>query len=341
MWWLLVIALSCAPFALSVQHENLPYLPLSSREIGSPFALKGLGLVKDGSPLVTRAGPSGSSFSLDRRADHEILVLDGKDRSGKPWHIDLIENGDQARVYEDDLNNDKVWDALLVMPTGGVGLAPLVHLIAVTFDEKGRPIPWETEGYFGETNSGIDSLVDLDHNGIADLIFMNFDDGYWITNVYSLKGARWSRVHGALIGHSFPMFTRFTNRPNTVAVTPPPNRHPWAPELSNAAPVITGVLTSWKWPSGDLSHGASDLDLQLTIQASGKEIVCTPSYWYDSARVVLDQIEGRTIRVVSTSSRTIDDEVFRDLVSKKIQVQLYGQRYRDRCSPDLIWATFD
>ncbi|MDI8799971.1 hypothetical protein MJM59_32150, partial [Salmonella enterica subsp. enterica serovar Montevideo] len=36
----------------------------------------------------------------------------------------------------------------------------------------------------------------LQGNGRTQLLDMQFDSGYWITNLYQVKDARWQRVHG-------------------------------------------------------------------------------------------------------------------------------------------------
>ena len=49
----------------------------------------------------------------------------------------------------------------------------------------------------------------------------NFNDGYWITNVYSVEAGHWRRARGLLAGRRFPLYTRFTSSPNRRAVVPP------------------------------------------------------------------------------------------------------------------------
>lgn len=331
------------PFVLTAQHENSFYLPLSSTEVGPPFPLKALGVLKaDSSLLSSNAGPSGSMFRVRQTINGGALGLEGKDKAGKPWQIDLMELwgcAGGAHIFEADLDSDSIQDAVVLMPTCGNGLAPSAHMVSITFDAAGRPVPFEAEGYFEEKNNGIDSLVDLNRDGKADLVFMNFNDGYWITNVYSVKSGRWARMQGALFGRTFPLFTRFTNQPNNRAVIPPSSRHPWAPDLSNANPVLSGVIVAWNWPNGNARGGGSpsDLDMQLTILSNGKQVVCSPEYWFDSARLVQDTAEGRTIQHLSGDRSTID-AMLQEFVAKKVPVRLYGRRSSDHCSPELVWA---
>ena len=339
---LLIVLLSVWPAFLFSQHESQSYLPLTARELGPPFALKKLTRVQNASPdLPTAAGPSGSTYRVRPGKDTGLLTLQGQDKANKSWQVELFRLwacGGGAEVYEADLDKDGIRDALLLMPTCGNGLAPSVHLITVTFDSEGRPIPFEAEGYFEQKPNGIDSLVDLNHDGKADLIYMSFNDGYWITNVYTVKDARWNRIQGRFATRSFPLFTRFTNRANAKAVTPTAGRKPMAPDLSTLNAAITGILNEWKWIPA--AGAASDyLNLRLTVfDSAGKQTVCTTNYWYDSARIVFDNTEGRQVVHVAQDEPARVTALLTEVVSKKSRMRLYGQRDWDHCSPELIWA---
>jgi len=87
------------------------------------------------------------------------------------------------------------------------GLAPSDHVLVVSFDAAGRPVVFEVEVYSESDGRGIDDLIDLDRNGRADLTVMNYDDGSWITNIYSAIGGRWRRASRALSNHDFPLYS--------------------------------------------------------------------------------------------------------------------------------------
>jgi hypothetical protein len=339
---MLIVLLLLWPALLFSQHENQAYLPLTTNELGPPFPLKKLTRLKASSPdMPTSAGPSGSTYRLRPGKETGLLTLQGQDKLHRPWLVELFqvwECGGGAEAYEADLDKDGIVDAVLLMPTCGNGLAPSVHMITVTFDSEGRPIPFEAEGYFELKPGGVDSLVDLNHDGKADLIFMNFNDGYWITNIYTVKDGRWNRIQGRFATRSFPLFTRFTNRPNSKAVTQPSGRMPWAPDLSTVNPVVTGSLVEWKWtPTGVVA--SNYLNLQLTVSDNaGKRTVCTTNYWYDSARLIFDNADGRQVVHFTQDEPTRVDSLLAEAVSQKLQMRLYGNRDWDHCSPELIWA---
>lgn len=264
-----------------------------------------------------------------------MLSLSGLDRAGKSWHVDLFKLygcSDGAHVYEGDVDRDGVVDAVLLMATCANGLAPTNVLTVVTFDSEGRPVPFDAGGYFQEQPKGIDSLVDLNGDGRADLVYMNFDDGYWITNIYSVDKAQWRRVNGPFAGRRFPLYTRFTNRPNKVAVTPPSSRHPFAEDLSTNAFKESGTLTEWRW-DGDIKRN-NLAELRVTLATGARnDLLC----WADYVRLVINNRDGRRVVQLSSENSTFAETTLRGLL-KDFRLRLFGQRFPDGCSPELIWA---
>ncbi|HJQ30698.1 MAG TPA: hypothetical protein VJ866_00885 [Pyrinomonadaceae bacterium] len=324
------------------QNENQSYLPLSDAETARSFPVEYVGTWSNGRPgyfpemrdrrLPERlnVGASGARVSV---TDDEDLSIYGSDRDGKEWRAELGPTVYSCRFYVADLDRNGLRDLLLLFPTGGNGLAPTSHLYALTFDERGRPVPFEADGYFEEKGGRVFDLVDLDRDGRAELIYMNFDDGYWITNLYEVAGARWRRVRGRHSARSYPLYTRFTNRPNRKPTTPKRGRHPFAPDLSNDAPVLRGRLLSYQWADVSVSE-----DITLTLEdARGEKVQSRPVSWYSSFALVLDSEEGR--RIISLSA---GEEAFKaaldEVVKKRCAVALYGRRRPDASSPEILWA---
>src|SRR5262245_19104052 len=113
--------------------------------MGTPFKLKRLGIMPSEShELHTAAGPAGSTYEIRVGGDSKTRVLEGRDNSDRMWLVDLIPLWDcagGAQVYEGDLDSDGTQDAVLVTPTCANGLAPSSHVVTVTFDHDGRPVP--------------------------------------------------------------------------------------------------------------------------------------------------------------------------------------------------------
>jgi len=323
--------------------QNRDYLPLSRAETGRRFPVKFIGETgggrpgyfgtgADGSPAPARVGvgPSGASFEMDEEGR---AVVKGKDRGGAAWRVRL---GDLttlagANLYTADLDRDDVQDLVIVSPTGGNGLAPTRHLFALTFDEKGRPVPFEADGYFEEDERGVADLLDIDRDGRAELLYMNFDDGYWVTTLYEVRGGRWRRVEGVRGRRTYPLYTRFTHRPNRRPVAPKPGRKPFTPDLSTSAPVLRGTLASYEW--ADVSRSE---DIRLTMRAGGTEVVCSPVAWFGSFGVVSDSAEGREVVTVYGNEEAAR-ALLEAAVKARSEVALYGRRSAEGCSPEWLW----
>ena len=138
--------------------QNQNYLPLSRAETDRRFPVKFIGetgggrpghfgTAADGTPAPAKVsvGPSGASFEMDEEGR---AVIKGKDRSGAPWRVRLgnLTTLAGANLYTADLDRDNVQDLVVVSPMGGNGLAPTRHLFTLTFDGKGRPVPFEADG---------------------------------------------------------------------------------------------------------------------------------------------------------------------------------------------------
>jgi hypothetical protein len=233
------------------QHENQGYLPLTKTELSRRFPVSYIGTLghdrpgyfedQSDKPLPERVGIGPSGAVITTTEDND-LVITGNDKLKREWTIQLGSAvlSYACRFYEADLDRNGIRDGVLVFPTGGNGLAPTSHLLAITFDQDGRPITFEADGYFQELEDGIFDLVDLNRNGRAELIYMNFNDGYWITSIYEVRSARWRRIVGRHENRTYPLYTRFTFKENHKPTAPKRGRHPFAPDLSNVSPQLTG-----------------------------------------------------------------------------------------------------
>ena len=228
------------PPAAAAQSVNGDYLPFDKSRMRS-FPLKRYEVsgLRGETPFVV-SGVRLHEETAEPRGDEEVvdsLIFSGRDSGGKEWEVRTAARAYYDALYEGDLDRNGVRDLVVAFSTGGNGLAPPCHLVFLTFDRSGRPDLFEVTGYFHPRPSDIFDLTDLDGDGRAELLFMVYDDGYWITNLYRVRDARWSRVAGRFAGLGFPAYTRFTRRPNHRPVRPAPGRHPRAPDLlkENAA----------------------------------------------------------------------------------------------------------
>ena len=340
---LTLILLLVFPAICAARQGSQSYLPLSRRELARRIPMRYLGTAYEGARdssdgqretmLPERIGV-GVSGSLVEKTDDEGLAISGLDRGGAEWRVRLgnFAATPSTRFYSSDLDGDKTNDLVIFFPTGGNGLAPSSHLFTLTFDARGRPMPFEADGYFEEDARGILDLVDLDGDRRAELVYMNFDDGYWITNLYEAEAGRWRKVSGRHGAHSYPLYTRFTYRPNRRPTTPTPGRHPFAPDLSNVAPVLRGTLNSYEWADVGQSE-----DIKLLVSSGGSDVACSPVSWYGSFGVVSDSPRGREV-VTAYGNEARVKELLDEAVRGKAAVSFYGKRRADACSPEWVWV---
>jgi hypothetical protein len=228
---------------VSAQSVARDYLPFSESKL-RPFPLKRTELTREAlmrDEGVTIAGvrireeerPRGAGAVS--RAEGEglldwMLVFSGRDLEGREWRVVSGVVIHYEAVYEGDLDRNGRPDLVLCAGTGGNGLAPPTHLIFLTFDRRGRPTLFQVVGHFEALPDRIFDVADVDGDGRAELLYMGFNGGYWITNLYRVRESRWSRVKGRFAGLNFPLYTRFTRRPNHRPVRPPRGRRPLVPE---------------------------------------------------------------------------------------------------------------
>jgi hypothetical protein len=310
------------------------YLSLSKEQTQKTFPVKYCGQVGPDLKIKSlSAGPSGIWVTTNKQHD---IVLVGKDKLQKEWTATVdgeMSMGIPFDAYAADLDHDGTQDIILVSGTGGNGLAPSSHLLCFLFDNQGRPVPFTADGYFDYSETGIRDILDINGDGKATLVYMNYDDGYWITSLYHAERGHWQCLQRTTSGQKFPIFTRFTNRDNHVPVTPKTGRHPFAPDLANLTPNTRGVLTGYRWANVGESQ-----DIQLEILTSnGQRVTCQPASWYSTFSVVLDEPSGRQIVSLSANEKSVR-LLLDKIVTSRFPVTVSGQRNRKTLSPELLWA---
>ena len=345
---LILLPVSCFAFQDDDEEGMTNYLPLTKAETARRFPLKYEGTFTSGEldaeakiketllPEKVNIGVSGAKLTKRKVGEeNEELTIVGTDKSGKEWSVILggttVMHG--FKFYTADLDKNGIQDGVLLAYTMGNGTAPTRHIETLTFDNAGRPILFEIEGYFHEVADGIFDVVDLDSDDHAEIIYMNHSNGYWVTSIYEINNARWKRMNGKHAERNFPLYTRFTNKPNRVAVTPKAGKKPTSDDLSNDVPKITGQLTSYKW--ADVS-GSEDILLNVKTR-DGKKMIASPVSWYSSFSVIIDTTEGRRIFSMSAVEKTFK-AALNEVVKNKYDVSFFGQRGFGKPSPEIMWA---
>jgi hypothetical protein len=317
------------------------YIPLTRAELGKPFALQFIGAY-DHKNSVTKIAIGAGGAEVDTREEEEngAIVLSGKDKAGKGWSVNFgSKAGFGGKLFTADLDKNGFRDLLMIFPTAGNGLAPSSHVLTLLFDSEGRPIPFEAEGYYDTEMQSLPELVDMNRNGRAELVFMNYDDGYWITNLYEASNGRWQRLRGLVGKRSFPLYTRFTHRPNHKAVPPAKGRKPFAPDLSNRKPVANGRIVAFKWvkDGNETAQASTDGMFFVLIDSQGGQFPWVTDDWHGSSTLVIDTNEGRKVYSLGVTP-DIMKKIIEDIINRKFSVTLFGRRFADKLSPELIWA---
>lgn len=337
--FLLAICLVIPTQALQIES----YIPLTKVDLGKPFPLRHIaGYEKARTIKELPGGVSGIKVNLIEDEEENFgPIYSGEDRQGKAWSVQLGEKmGLGGNIFNADLDKNGIQDLLFIFPTGGNGLAPSSHILTLMFDSTGRPVPFEAEGYYDTEKMNIAELVDMDRDGRAELVYINYDDGYWITNIYEASDGRWQRMKGQFGKRSFPLFTRFTNRANHKAVVPAKGRRPFAPDLSNKTPVLTGRIAAFKLMKDGSDAGQSSASglFFVLVDARGKEASWESESWQGSTAFVFDSQEGRKVIALGLNLKTVKT-LLEEVKEKRYEARLYSQRLAEKVSPALIWTS--
>src|SRR6266567_8906096 len=125
------------------------------------------------------------------------VILSGKGKSGKPWSVHIA-SGAFDHVYRADLDGNGTQDYVIfgANPWANGRTAPLGRITILLMDADGLPIPFETWMY----DTYKKRLVDLRHDGHAELLVSTYDEdpwdgrvgpflsGHWITQLLEIRG---------------------------------------------------------------------------------------------------------------------------------------------------------
>jgi hypothetical protein len=267
-----------------------------------------------GTREVPELGPRGVRFEQQEGGP---LVLRGEDSQGRPFRVALGAPGPACSLYRADLDKSGTQDLVLVSPTGGRGLAPTRLLRAVLFDEAGRPVPWQVEGYFEEDEHGVADVLDLDGDGRAELVRQARVAGTWLTSLYKAEGGHWRRVQGPHGERNWPLIS-------------PKGRTPFEEDLSNLLPASAQPVRLAALASSGKGHSRGAV---LTLEGGRR---CTLAAPHSALTVVVDRPGGREVALlgVDEGSRALA----RELIERKLPLLLTGQRRQGTCSPGMAFV---
>lgn len=137
------------------------------------------------------------------------LVVSGADRNGFTWHVTFPNEPGGCSAWKADLDHNGRTDLIVATfdPNSG---GKDVTLTILMIDDQGRPVPWQSRGYFDVDNKGVRELLDLNGDGSAELLVLQIEGDKFngtrsLISLYKAKNAYWMRSAGVYGGVAFPL----------------------------------------------------------------------------------------------------------------------------------------
>jgi hypothetical protein len=302
------------------------HMPLTAAELARRVKMQPLPMKFEPGVFET----NGVKIQINSGGDYNLAVFSGRDEAGRSWICWAWLGALEGALYEADLGGEGSKELIFVAATGGNGWAPSSQILTLVLEPSGRPLVTRFDGYFTYDGAGVQDMIDFAGDGHAALARQSFDDGFWVTSLYTWEDRRWKLAKGRIGDRSFPLHTRFTKADNHTATTPIRGRHPREDDLSTAsagagAPRIKDI----EWSENEQS---------LTVALSdGRRCVATDS------TVVVDTKGGRQIATggAKLETRKLLEQARRDLLAVT-PFGLIASRDHEApppaCAPNTIWA---
>lgn len=158
-----------------------------------------------------------------------IFSVRGQDKRGQRWQVilrDAVRGAWQSGVRERRTYYFAGY-------TGAAGSGPATWILALSFDEGGKPVPFFVTTHGGYSAKGVEDVLDLDGTG-PELLEQSYwgnirdDPGYYVTALYQQRGSYWYRSDGRHGTHVFPTFEKWSvmwkDRSAQLLDNPPSNR---------------------------------------------------------------------------------------------------------------------
>jgi hypothetical protein len=258
-------------------------------------------------------------FSLAVTESSPSYCLKGRDKEERPWRLclrDAVHSG-----WRSAAKGTRTY--YFTGYTGANGMGPLTWILALSFDDRGRPVP-----FFVYTPGGIEDVLDLDGTG-PELLVQDYqgnrmdDPGYFVTTVYQQRGPYWYRSDGRHGEHAFRTSEKWsvaTSREPAVLMNPP----------------------IFKWPPPALDNDpAGGIKAMITGAGEGIAVYINPNAGCREVQLgvlVRDSLAGRFIELEGF------EESIKSLAKARASVLVAGiYRWRGgtECAASVLWASTD
>jgi len=291
------------------------------------------GWLKDGS-RVTFDAISATAANGNERG----VRLRGVGKSGKRWeaHLCCLDE-----VWRADLDGNGTQDYVFFAsgPYFNGRTTPLFSLSILLMDREGMPVPFFTVVYKGENGAGIKHLVDLNHDGHAELLISTYDEnpsdphegsfgsGHWTHQLYRFRNSGVEEIRGTIGGMKFPFIYDWTYR---------------GTELAEGEKPFLAVQPATLYERGTSTGREVSTAIRKTADQNGLLLIepVAGCKTITSKIVVYDQPQNREIAFpnqFSTYSVDLSDRIRRDRAHVELRGidKLMGD---GDCSVNLMWA---
>jgi hypothetical protein len=299
-----------------------------------PLAKIRSGWLKAGS-RITFDGITATGASRDAPE----VVLRGTGKSGKPWEAHIV---GLDEVWRADLDGNGTQDYVFFGggPYFNGRTTPLYSISILLMDREGLPVPFFTVVYRGENGDGIKHLVDLNHDGRAELLISDYDEhssdarvgpfcsGHWTHQLYRFKNLGVEEIRGRIGGVTFPFVHDWTYRGTECA------------ELETSLP--EGVRPAALWEHGTSTQGQLTTTIRKPSDGGGLLAIepvagCAA---IDPIVVVYDRSQIREIgfpNQFGTYTADLADTIQRD--GAHVELRGIGRWMGNGdCSVNVVWA---
>ena len=211
----LAVALGNTDAPTGIDLNALPHFPL--KKIRSGLLNPGAHLAFD---AITATATEGRE-----------VVLRGTTKSGRRWEAHMAHLDE---VWRADLDGKGTLDYVFFQagPYGNGRTAPSFSLEILLTDKLEPPVPFFTTVYRGENGEGIKHLVDLTHDGRAELLISTYDEkvsdkragvfcsGHWTSQAYRFQDGAAREILSTIGGLTFPLIHPWTEHDCAPAEAP-------------------------------------------------------------------------------------------------------------------------
>jgi hypothetical protein len=334
-WRVILIAVAFLTAALGNWNDTSTGINLDELQ-QFPLSRIRSGWLKDGSS-VTFDGVTATAGRAGR--DPREVRLRGVGRSGKRWeaHLCCLDE-----VWRADLDGNGTQDYVFFGsgPQFNGRTTPPFSLSILLMDREGIPVPFFTVVYQGENGAGVKHLVDLNHDGHAELLIGTYDEnvsdarvggfcsGHWTTQLYRFRNFGVEEIRGTMGGMRFPFIHDWTYWGGQCAEEEKPFLTVQPPALYEHGTSTQGEVTT------TIRESSERNDLLAIDPVAGCKAIRQETVVYDRSRTR----EIGFPNLFTTYTADLAETIRRD----GAQVRLRGIDTwlgNGDCSVNLLWAT--